>query len=88
MQGTNALVRKVHASVPGIQIEEDDQVLKFIANPSFMPKGLPSAHVETYDKSHATSPSWVPRRDLRLVSGLSERGSWWWGKSGRGGRKE
>jgi hypothetical protein len=68
----------VHASVPGIIIEEDAKVLKFIAQPSFMPKGLPAAHTETYDKSHATAPTWMPRRDLKLVSrvgGLSQHGS-------------
>lgn len=69
MSGANAIVRRVHASVPGIVIEEDEQVIKMIANPSFMPKGLPSAHIETFDKSHETAPVWLPRRDLKLVSG-------------------
>jgi hypothetical protein len=54
--------------VPGIVIEEDDKFIKMIANPSFMPKGLPSAHIEPFDKSHETAPVWLPRRDLKLVS--------------------
>jgi hypothetical protein len=68
MAGANAIVRKVHASVPGIVIEEDEHVIKMIANPSFMPKGFPSAHIEVFDKSHKTAPVWLPRRDLKLVS--------------------
>lgn len=42
-------------------------LLVFLLQPTFMPKGLPSAHMETYDKTHKTSPSWVPRRDVKLV---------------------
>lgn len=68
MSGANAIVRKVHASVPGITIEEDAKTVKMIAQPGFMPKGLPAAHVEVYDKTHATAPTWMPRRDCKLVS--------------------
>lgn len=67
MTGASAVVRKIHASVPGIIIEEDDRYVKMIAQPSFLPKGIPAAHVETYDKTHATAPTWMPRRDVRLV---------------------
>lgn len=77
MTGANAIVRKIHASVPGIVIEEDGRFIKMIANPSFMPKGLPSAHTEVYDKTHETAPAWMPRRDVKLV-GLGCWG-WLWG---------
>jgi len=63
----NAIVRKIHASVPGITIEEDADVIKMIAQPGFLPKGVPSAHTETFDKKNATNPTWVPRRDVKLT---------------------
>jgi hypothetical protein len=69
MCNANAIVRKIHASIPGIVIDEDERLIKLTANPGFIPKGLPSAHCETYDKTHATCPSWMPRRDVNLVSG-------------------
>jgi len=67
MVGANTIVRKIHESIPGITIEEDDHFIKMIAQPGFLPKGVPSAHTETYDKTHKTCPSWVPRRDVKLT---------------------
>lgn len=91
MTGASMIVRKIHASVPGIVIEEDDHFIKMIANPSFMPKGLPSAHTEVYDKSHKTCPSWMPRRDVNLVRRVVGRGEargdvkgWGWGGAREG----
>lgn len=82
MCNANAIVRKIHASIPGIVIDEDERFIKLTANPGFIPKGLPSAHCETYDKTHETCPSWMPRRDVNLVSGafaVVACGSGFWG---------
>lgn len=72
MIGANAIIRRIHASLPGIVIEEDAGLLKVIGQPGFIPKGIPSVHTEPYDKTHATKISWWPRRDVALGKAVGE----------------
>lgn len=61
------LVQKVHASIPGIIIDETATELSIVANPKFLPAFLGiDGYAEQYDKSNATEPSWFPRRDLKM----------------------
>lgn len=61
------LEQKTHASIPGIWIRETPRELTITATPSFLPPFLPyKGYEESYDKSNATEPSWIPRRDMKM----------------------
>lgn len=65
--GASAIVQKVHASIPGMWLQETDKSFSVMVKPTFVPPGLPR-YTELYDKTMATEPSWPMRRDLRLGS--------------------
>eukprot|EP00775_Hariotina_reticulata_P010817 gene10817-10973_t len=58
------IVQRVHRSVSGMLIEENDQHLKLEATLGFMPPGL-TGYSEMYTKQGAGESSWAMRRDLR-----------------------
>ncbi|KAF6257129.1 hypothetical protein COO60DRAFT_33644 [Scenedesmus sp. NREL 46B-D3] len=61
------LVQKVHASIPGILIDETATELSIVANPKFLPAFLGiDGYAEQYDKSNQVEHSWFPRRDLKM----------------------
>lgn len=61
------IVQKVHASIPGIIIEETATELSIVANPKFLPAFLGiDGYAEQYDKSNKVEHSWFPRRDLKM----------------------
>ncbi|KAF6265361.1 RNA dependent RNA polymerase-domain-containing protein [Scenedesmus sp. NREL 46B-D3] len=68
MLGASFLVKKVHKSLPGLDLKEVNGQLLLAAQPKFLPPGLPAAYTEVFEKNKAEGGSWNMRRDMRLGS--------------------
>ncbi|WIA30241.1 hypothetical protein OEZ86_000332 [Tetradesmus obliquus] len=66
--GASYIVRKVHKSLPGMDLKEVNNQLLLSAQPKFLPPGLPAAYTEVFEKNSQAGGSWNMRRDMRLGS--------------------